>query len=91
MPRTLGDSFIHTDEIDLAVEVDQAPYQHLPPPIGDVERRIGEFVAELVPDGATVQMGIGSIPAANGCAFSRRWQKPWIVEIQAASSSRARS
>ena len=27
----------------------------------------------------------------NGCAFSRRWQKPWIVEIQAPSSSRARS
>ena len=33
----------------------------------------------------------GSIPAANGCAFSSRWQKPWMVEIQAASSSRARS
>ena len=33
----------------------------------------------------------GSIPAANGCAFSSRWQKPWMVEIQAASRSRARS
>ena len=33
----------------------------------------------------------GSMPASNGCAFSRRWQKPWIVEIQAPSSSRARS
>ena len=32
--------------------------------IGDVERRIGEYVAELVPDRATIQMGIGSIPAA---------------------------
>ena len=32
--------------------------------IGDVERRIGEFVADLVPDGATLQMGIGAIPSA---------------------------
>ena len=69
MPRTLGDSFIHVDEIDLGVEVDQPPHEHLSPPIGDVERRIGEFVAELVPDGATVQMGIGSIPAAVALAL----------------------
>ena len=33
----------------------------------------------------------GSTPASNGCAFSSRWQKPWMVEIQAPSSSRARS
>ena len=64
MPRTLGDSFIHVDEIDLGVEIDQPPHEHAPPAIGDVERRIGQFVAELVPDGATIQMGIGSIPAA---------------------------
>jgi 4-hydroxybutyrate CoA-transferase len=64
MPRTLGDSFIHVNEIDLAVEVDQAPYEHAVGPIGDIERRIGEHVAELVPDGATLQLGIGGIPAA---------------------------
>ena len=64
MPRTLGDSFLHVDRIDLAVEVDQRPYQVSPPPIGDVERRIGEYVAELVPDGAVLQMGIGAIPGA---------------------------
>jgi len=69
MPRTLGDSFIHIDEIDLAVEVDQPPYEHHEGPIGEVERRIGEHVAELVPNGATVQMGIGSIPAAVGRAL----------------------
>ena len=64
MPRTLGESFIHVDEIDLAVEVDQAPHQLHQPVIGDIERRIGEFVAELVPDGATLQLGIGAIPSA---------------------------
>ena len=69
MPRTLGDSFVHIDEIDLGVEVDQPPHEHLSPAIGDVERRIGEFVGELVPDGATIQMGIGSIPAAVGLAL----------------------
>jgi 4-hydroxybutyrate CoA-transferase len=64
MPRTLGDSFIHVDDIDLGVEVDIAPYSHALPPIGDVERRIGTYVADLVPNGATLQMGIGAIPSA---------------------------
>ena len=41
MPRTLGDSFIHVDEIDFAVEVDVPPYEHAVGAIGDVERRIG--------------------------------------------------
>jgi acyl-CoA hydrolase len=69
MPRTLGDSFVNVTEIDLAVEVDQAPHEHALPVIGDVERRIGEYVAELVPDRSTLQMGIGSIPAAVALAL----------------------
>jgi acyl-CoA hydrolase len=69
MPRTLGDSFVHVDDIDLAIEIDQPPYEHRDPPLGDVERRIGEHVADLVPDGATLQMGIGSIPSAVGLAL----------------------
>jgi acyl-CoA hydrolase len=64
MPRTLGESFIHVNDIDLAVEVDQPPYELHGTPIGEIERRIGEHVAELVPDGATLQLGIGAIPAA---------------------------
>lgn len=69
MPRTLGDSFVHVDQIDVGVEVDQPPHEHALPAIGDVERRIGDYVAELVPDGATLQMGIGSIPAAVALAL----------------------
>jgi 4-hydroxybutyrate CoA-transferase len=69
MPRSLGDSFIHVDHIDLAVEVDVPPYEHAPPPIGEVERRIGEHVAQLVPNGATIQLGIGAIPAATALAL----------------------
>src|SRR4051795_5014898 len=64
LPRTLGDSFIHVDDIDIAIEVDVPPYEHANPVIGDVERRIGAHVAELIPDGATLQLGIGAIPAA---------------------------
>jgi 4-hydroxybutyrate CoA-transferase len=69
MPRTLGDSFVHVSDIDLAVEVDVPPYEHAVGPIGDVERTIGEHVANLVPDGATLQLGIGAIPAATALAL----------------------
>jgi acyl-CoA hydrolase len=69
MPRTLGESFIHVDDIDLAVEVDIPPYEYETGEIGDVERRIGEYVADLVPDGATIQLGIGGIPAATALAL----------------------
>ncbi len=64
MPRTLGESFIHVSDIDLAIEVDVPPYDHPVGPISDTERRIGQFVAELVRDGATLQLGIGAVPAA---------------------------
>ena len=64
MPRTLGESFVHVDDIDLAVEVDIPPYVYGVPEIGPIERRIGEYVADLIPDGATIQMGIGAIPTA---------------------------
>ena len=69
MPRTLGDGFIHVDDIDLAVEVDIPPYEHPVAPLGEVERRIGQYVAELVADGATIQLGIGAIPAATALAL----------------------
>ena len=72
MPRTLGESFIHVDDIDLAIEVDLPPYEHPVGEIGPVERRIGEYVAELVPDGATLQLGIGAIPAATALALGDR-------------------
>ncbi len=69
MPRTLGDSFIPVERIDLAIETDVPPFEHSVGPIGPVERQIGDFVADLVPDGATIQMGIGAIPAAVGLAL----------------------
>lgn len=64
MPRTLGDSFLHLDEIDVIV-LGEAPIPELTPDAPDeVSQRIGQNVASLVEDGATLQMGIGTIPDA---------------------------
>jgi acyl-CoA hydrolase/GNAT superfamily N-acetyltransferase len=64
MPRTHGDSFLHVSRIDALVPVDRPLPEHMSPPPGEVERAIGEHVARLVPNGATLQAGIGSIPDA---------------------------
>ena len=64
MPRTLGDCFIHVNDIDVIVEYDK-PLIELPPPnISDVERAIGENCAKLIKDGDCLQLGIGAIPDA---------------------------
>jgi acyl-CoA hydrolase len=64
MPRTHGDTLVHVNEIAYAVEVDYPLPEHPALPPGDIERAIGRHVAGLVEDGATLQMGIGSIPDA---------------------------
>jgi 4-hydroxybutyrate CoA-transferase len=64
MPRTHGDSFIHVSEIDSIVESKQDIIELQPPAIGPVEEAIGKHIAELVPDGACLQLGIGGIPDA---------------------------
>ena len=64
MPRTLGNAFLHRSQVDAWVEVDEPLLPYPPTPLGEVERAIGRHVAGLVPDGATVQVGVGSIPQA---------------------------
>ena len=64
MPRTLGNAFLHRSQIDAWVEVDEPLTPYPPPVVGEVERAIGRRVAALVPDGATVQVGVGAIPQA---------------------------
>ncbi|MDP2953483.1 MAG: acetyl-CoA hydrolase/transferase C-terminal domain-containing protein [Chloroflexota bacterium] len=64
MPRTLGNSFLHLSEIHYMVRSSR-PIPTLPPPkIGDAERAIAKYVAQLVPDGATLEFGIGTMPEA---------------------------
>jgi acyl-CoA hydrolase len=64
VPRTLGNSAVHVSRFAALVEADRPLPTTTPPAIGEVEQRIGEHVAALVPDGATLQMGIGAIPDA---------------------------
>jgi acyl-CoA hydrolase len=64
VPVTLGNSAIHVDRIAAAVEVDRPLPDRPSEPIGAIEQSIGEHVAGLIPNGATLQMGIGSIPSA---------------------------
>ncbi len=64
MPRTLGDSFIHISRLQHIVEVD---YRLPEAPQGgssELHMRVGQHIAAMIPNGATLQMGIGSIPDA---------------------------
>jgi 4-hydroxybutyrate CoA-transferase len=64
MPRTLGQAFLHRTQVDAWTPVDHPLLEYPPTPVGEVERRIAGHVADLIPDGATVQVGVGSIPQA---------------------------
>ncbi len=64
MPRTLGNAFLHRSQIDCWAEADSPLVEYPPAAVGPVEREIAARVARLVPDGATLQLGVGSIPQA---------------------------
>ncbi|MDR2221439.1 MAG: 4-hydroxybutyrate CoA-transferase [Flavobacteriaceae bacterium] len=64
MPRTFGDSIIHQSKINFAVEHNVPIYASKVLPISDKEAVIGQYVASLIEDESTLQMGIGSIPNA---------------------------
>ena len=66
MPRTLGDSFIHVSRLNFVVPVNYPIPEMAMAEEGDNEtvEKIAGFIADLIPDGATMQMGIGAIPDA---------------------------
>jgi len=64
MPRTHGDGLIHISEIDYGVEVTDPIPEHHPAELSEVELKIGRHCANLIENGATLQMGIGNIPDA---------------------------
>ncbi len=73
MPRTLGDSFIHVSRVSKVVEISQELPQLEPIPFTEVEKKIGAYIASLVEDGSTLQLGIGGIPnAALKAMFDKR-------------------
>ncbi len=66
MPRTLGDSFIHVSRLNFMVPVDypipEMPMSEDGP--SEIVEKIAGYIAEMIPDGATMQLGIGAIPDA---------------------------
>ncbi|MDO5971623.1 acetyl-CoA hydrolase/transferase C-terminal domain-containing protein [Flavivirga aquimarina] len=64
MPRTHGDGIIHITEIDLFVECNEPIPVHIFGEPSIIENKIGDYVASLIEDKSTLQMGIGSIPNA---------------------------
>ena len=64
MPRTHGNTLIPVDRIGAFIHTDRPLHEHESRPPSPQEDAIGEHVARLIPDGATLQMGIGAIPDA---------------------------
>jgi acyl-CoA hydrolase len=63
-PRTLGDTFLHVSRVDAFVEASHPLSEYPRLPITEMHHAIGRHVAALIPDGATIQTGIGGIPEA---------------------------
>lgn len=63
-PRTFGDTMVHISEVDALVESDRPIPASKLAPYTEVDAVIGKYVASLVEDGSTIQLGIGNIPNA---------------------------
>lgn len=63
-PRTMGDSFIHVNDIDILVPVDEPLLYYETEEPGELAYSIGQNISKMIEDGSTLQMGIGGIPDA---------------------------
>lgn len=78
MPRTYGDSLVHVDDIDYAIEADERLLSIEPTPPDDVSQAIANRILSRIPDGATLQLGIGGVPdAVLGSLTSKRGLRIW--------------
>ena len=73
-PTVYGDNEISIDEIDFFIDAGEGQPMRCfdPAPSGETEKTIGEYVATLVEDGSTIQLGIGAIPDAVALAFMNK-------------------
>lgn len=72
MPRVYGNNIIHISEVSELCEFD-APISTIPAPtVGEKDLVIGRMIAEMIPDGATIQFGIGGVPSAVGMCLSEK-------------------
>lgn len=62
MPRTHGESFVHLDRFDAMVDVDVPVTEYLHPKIGEVAERVARYIASIIEDGSTLQIGLGRVP-----------------------------
>ena len=64
MPRTLGDTFIHVRDVDFIIPHDEPLLEYHSEVPGEIAQRLGQYVARIVQDGDTIQVGYGSVPNA---------------------------
>jgi acyl-CoA hydrolase len=72
VPRSLGNTAVHMSRFAAVVPISRPLPTHAPSPLGDTERVIGGLVASLVPNRATLQLGIGALPDATLQALDDR-------------------
>lgn len=90
MPYTYGDALLPIDHVTFGIEVSEPIPSVAPAPPSEESRAIGELVASRVPDGATLQLGIGGVPDATLAALTgRRDLRVWtemfsdgVLELQ---------
>jgi acyl-CoA hydrolase/RimJ/RimL family protein N-acetyltransferase len=62
MPRTHGESFVHLSRFDALVTVDSPVAEYVHPEIGEVAERVARYIASIIDDGSTLQVGLGRVP-----------------------------
>lgn len=63
-PRTFGDNNLHVSRVDAIVKADHEIPKASIAPYGEIDAKIGKYIADLIEDGSTIQLGIGNIPNA---------------------------
>jgi acyl-CoA hydrolase/GNAT superfamily N-acetyltransferase len=62
MPRTRGESFVHVDQFDAFVSVDTPVMEYRHPPSGETAQMVARYIAAIIDDGSTLQIGLGRVP-----------------------------
>ena len=64
LPRTSGQTMLHISEVDHVIEFTAPLLEEPSLAVSDIDRQIGKYIVPLIPDGSTIQMGIGGVPNA---------------------------
>ena len=72
MPRTHGESFVHLDRFDALVNVDVPIAEYVHPKTGEIAERVARYIASIIDDGSTLQIGLGRVPNEALCYLKDR-------------------